>query len=363
MTFAFGETVISVSWIMLVTLFVMFVILMRMVGRRIGRWRIKRSADDERPVSAIEVAHIKSPSVVPTLRLSGPILSSAAGGAPIGSVTYADEFARRLAILADATAVKALIIELNTPGGSVSGSETIRTAIADFAEKKPIFLHVTDMAASGGMWILAALENAKHPDRIFASRGALLGSVGVVGPTLMEYSGITRMAGLFGNGIEAEKIDGTVLAAGRGKALGHPFASKEDRDWSKERFLALLEETRQQFVSLICRARGVAKDVFGDDGIGAGIITAEQALSYGFVDGLLSRGQLEDKVRAVLNLAPDEMVFLTISRKRGGKLKRLMESVLEPFHVLAVTNETANIQAALARERVLVLDQPHLFGL
>jgi hypothetical protein len=56
-------------------------------------------------------------------------------------------------------------------------------------------------------------------------------------------------------------------------------------------------------------------------------------------------------------------VFLTISRKRGGKLKRLMESVLEPFGVLAVTNETSNIQAALARERVLVLDQPHLFGL
>jgi len=364
MTFDFGETSLSISWIMLITLFIIFLILFKMVTTRLTRLKIRRSADEERPMSATEMAHIKSPSIVPVVQLEGPILASAGGQPPLGSVTYADAFARRLDILKNATAVKALIVEGKTPGGSVSGSEIIRTAIADFAEVKPVFFYVSEMAASGGMWALSALHVNKYPDRVFASRGALLGSIGVVGPTIMDYTGIRRISGLLGSGIEAETISGEVLSAGPGKAFGHPFADNADHEWAKERFKSLLEETRQAFIEMICEARQVNESLFSKEHIGAGVVTAEQAVKYGLIDGLLSRNELEEKVRAAVELAEDELLlFLPVSKKTGGRIKRFMEAVPSALHLLSPDREEAAVRAALQRERVLVLDQAHLFGI
>lgn len=363
MTIEFGETVISLSWLMFITLFLIALIVMRMVSRRIGRWRVKRMADDEKTLSATEMAHIRSPAIVPTLRLHGPILASADDGSPLGGVTYADAFVRRLSILKKAPAVQGLIIDLNTPGGSVPGSEMIRTAIAEFAEQKPVFIHVTEMAASGGMWVLSALDVQQYPDRVFASPGALLGSVGVVGPTLMQYSGITRMSGLLGSGIEAETIDGEVLSAGPGKAFGHPFADKADQYWSKLRFQELLESTRERFIKLLVKTRQVDEDVFSRNGIGASVVTAEEAARYGFVDGLISRPDLEAMVRGVLKLDAKKLLFLTVSRKRGGRLRRFMESSLLALGSFEATSVDAQLKQALNRERVLILDQAHLYGI
>ena len=78
--------------------------------------------------------------------------------------------------LADDDDVKGMVLRVNSPGGSVFGSEQIAEALAYFQKKgKPLAVSMGDYAASGGYWISC------HADRIFADATTITGSIGIYG--------------------------------------------------------------------------------------------------------------------------------------------------------------------------------------
>lgn len=81
--------------------------------------------------------------------------------------------------------VVALVIGLDTPGGTVFGSQAVTDAINYFREKTdlPVYSDVVGMAASGGYWIAAAT------DTISAHLGTMVGSVGVISGPFRTYNG------------------------------------------------------------------------------------------------------------------------------------------------------------------------------
>jgi protease IV len=94
--------------------------------------------------------------------------------------------------LADDSQVKAVILSIDSPGGSVSGGETIHDAIARVAAKKPVVVTMGGLAASAGYMI------AMPANRIFAREATLTGSIGV----LIETGEISGLLGKLGIGPE-----------------------------------------------------------------------------------------------------------------------------------------------------------------
>jgi protease-4 len=111
------------------------------------------------------------------------------------------ERVRQLDRLADSSAAKAVILHVDSPGGTTAGSEQLYDALGRVRAKKPIAVVVDSMAASG------AYITAISGDYIFAEQTSLVGSIGV----LFEYPNFTDLLGKIG--VKVESIKSTPLKA------------------------------------------------------------------------------------------------------------------------------------------------------
>ena len=94
--------------------------------------------------------------VVLVVDVSGTILAEGIGGGLFGNVAGGDTIRDQLEAAAEDDDIDAVVLRLNTPGGSVVGSERITDGIAAVqAAGKPVVAHVTEISASGGMWAMA----------------------------------------------------------------------------------------------------------------------------------------------------------------------------------------------------------------
>ncbi|MCS6813049.1 MAG: signal peptide peptidase SppA [Cyanobacteria bacterium] len=91
------------------------------------------------------------------------------------STISAESFARQLRQLRRDKTVKAIVLRINSPGGSVTASEAIQAEVVQTREQKPVIVSMGNVAASGGYWI------ATYADRIFAEPTTITGSIGVYG--------------------------------------------------------------------------------------------------------------------------------------------------------------------------------------
>src|SRR5262249_45825614 len=139
--------------------------------------------------------------------------------------TFGALIAKTLSALAKNPNVVGAIVRFDTPGGTVPGSIAINKAIEAFkATGKPIYGHALSVCASGGMLATAAAS------KIYAQEGALLGSIGVVGPTIISYEGVQSIdGGIFSGGVSAKSIHATVLSVGTGKAFGNPYEKPDPK--------------------------------------------------------------------------------------------------------------------------------------
>ena len=121
----------------------------------------------------------------------GTIVDGESGGGILGSRSIGSETIRQaMRIAGRDDAIKAVVIRIDSPGGSALASEAMWQAVQRVSEKKPVIISVGSMAASGGYYLAAA------GDYIVADPAAIVGSIGVVGgkfvtSDLYEKLGIT----------------------------------------------------------------------------------------------------------------------------------------------------------------------------
>lgn len=187
--------------------------------------------------------------------------------------------------------VKAILFRVNSPGGSPVASETIRRALVKAKEsKKPVFVSMGQVAASGGYWI------SMNADRIIANPATITGSIGVVAGKFV-LGGLFDKLGIKWDGMSTS--DNAMLWSTRS-----PFNAK-----ARERMNAMLDETYKTFTDSVAAARKIAPEKMGDVAKGR-VFTGEQALQVGLVDEL---GGLETAVVALkkeLKFAPEDRVML-----------------------------------------------------
>jgi len=168
--------------------------------------------------------------------------------------------------LADDRQAKALIIAINSPGGSVAGGESLYHAIGRVAEKKPVVAVMGGLAASAGYMV------ALPANRIFAREATLTGSIGVLLQT-GEVSGLLSRLG-----ITAESITS-------GPLKDQPSLTEPLSPRGREVLQGLVTDMYDQFVSMVASARGMeAEKVRGlADGR---TYTGRQAIQLGLIDAI-----------------------------------------------------------------------------
>ena len=117
------------------------------------------------------IGELHSDNIVAVLYLEGEIVDGQGELTNIGG----DRFAAELRQLRKNDEVKAVVLRVNSPGGSAYASEVIQREIIKLKAKKPVIISMGNYAASGGYWV------STYGDRIFAEPNTLTGSIGVFG--------------------------------------------------------------------------------------------------------------------------------------------------------------------------------------
>lgn len=165
--------------------------------------------------------------------------------------------------------VKAILLYINTPGGTVTDSNSIYRMLKSYKEeyKTPIYAYVDGLCASGGMYVACAA------DKIYTSDASIIGSVGVLlGPFMNVYKLMEKL------GVKSETI-----TAGKNKDEMNPF-----REWKTnegEDFRELTEYFYEHFINIVVANRPKLSRELLKEEIGARVFTAKAAEEYGFIDG------------------------------------------------------------------------------
>jgi protease-4 len=185
--------------------------------------------------------------------------------------------------------VKAVVLRVDSPGGSVSGSDYIYHHLRELAEKKkiPIVVSMGSVAASGGYYVSMAVGHT--PGTIFAERTCFTGSIGVIMPHY-NVSGFMDEHGLVDDSIASRELK-------KMGSLTKPMTPNE-----KEIFQALVDDDFKQFKEVIYEGRSeFDKDRKKLDALATGqVFTARQALDKGLIDEI---GFLEAAVEKAIKLA------------------------------------------------------------
>ena len=173
---------------------------------------------------------------------------------------------RQINEFAEREDIKAVIIRINSPGGSVAPSQEIYREVKRLAKKKDVVASMSSVAASGGYYI------ALGADEIVANPGTITGSIGVI-VQFMNFEGLLSKIGIAGN----------VIKSGEFKDTGNPL--REMNETERKVLQALVDDVQSQFVDAVVEGRELKPEVVRKLADGR-IFSGAQALEYGLVDEL-----------------------------------------------------------------------------
>jgi len=153
-------------------------------------------------------------------------------------VVWGDRLARELREIRHDNAVKAVVLRVNSPGGSVSASETIQREVHLLQKEKPLVVSMGSLAASGGYWI------STYSQRIFAEPTTITGSIGVFGLLFNVQTLATEKLGLTFETVKTGRFaDATTIT--RPKTPEELAIIQKNVDWTYAQFLAKVAESRK----------------------------------------------------------------------------------------------------------------------
>jgi protease-4 len=234
--------------------------------------------------SVVAVAVVPAPrglrhsgDAVAVVDLAGPIQASGSGSLLGGGAITPDLVRERLERAEDSASIKAVVLRLDSPGGTVAASQEIAALVADLSI--PVVVSMGDMVASGGYYISAPA------DAIVAQPGTLTGSIGVIWSSF-DPTGLFRELGI--------EIDS--VTAGKHKDMFLPGRLTPPRRRIVQRMVNVMYD---QFVSAVARGRDLPERRVRRLATGQ-LYTGTQARRAGLVDEL---GGLDDAVARAEELA------------------------------------------------------------
>ena len=251
-----------------------------------------------------DLPDFKATSKVAVIYAEGNIVD---GNEPEG--VAGDRFAKIIADVRNDKSVKAVVLRVNSPGGSVLASEKIKAELDLFGDDIPVIASYGDYAASGGYWI------STNCDYIFSNATTLTGSIGV-------FSMIPDVGGVI-----KDKLHVTITPVNSNKHadmlnMMRPLDSKETAYMQ-----ASVERIYDRFTAIVAEGRDMT--VENVDAIAQGRVwTGAEALEIGLVDQI---GTIEDAIEyAALSIEGVASVS-DVQVVAYPKPKTALETILESF--------------------------------
>lgn len=232
----------------------------------------------------------------------------------LGVITVDDERDALIRKIAEDPNAKALILRIDSPGGTATGAEALYGAVRDVAERKPVVAMMGEVAASGGY--IAAIA----ADHVVARGNTLTGSIGVVA----QYPDLRGLLDRIGVRIEERRSD-------LYKARPSPFSETppEVEAWQE----TLLEDSYVWFRDLVGLRRGLSGDALESVADGR-VFTGRQAQSRGLIDTIggpeeardwLTGEGVDESLPVVEREVPREIALLdrVLGLSAGRALQRL----------------------------------------
>lgn len=230
-----------------------------------------------------------------------------------------DTFLSTLEKIQEDATVKAVIIRINSPGGTVAASQDVYDAILRLRAKKPVVASMADVAASGGYYVASAA------DRIVAQKGTMTGSIGVI----FNFVDVAELAQKIG-------VSANVIKSGKYKDAGSMYRKMSSDE--KALFQDSIQDAYSQFVEDIEKARVNRNDKYSNkrdlkkdtlltyaDGR---VFLGAEAYELGFVDKL---GSQYDAQLLASEMAGSKKALPIVSYNKISKFRNLLMGLESRF--------------------------------
>lgn len=249
-----------------------------------------------------------------------------------GTITEDDELIERLDDVRRSSAVKGVILSIDSPGGTTAGGEAIYEEVRRLAEEKPVVAQVGTLAASAGYMIASAT------DHIVARQSSIVGSIGV----LVQYPNVTGLMDKLG--IRLEEVKSSPL-----KAEPSPF--NETTEEERAALRAMVMDSYDWFVGLVQERRPLSRTEAAALADGR-VFTGRQALQRKLVDSL---GGEREAIAWLAGKGVDEKLEVIEWKKRQQGLSSLfLNSASEIGSYFDGAGQVENLVKSLGGERLFL---------
>lgn len=232
------------------------------------QFRVTIGPDDQKLEETVVLADARpGRDKVALIDLTGLIADRRAPGLLGPGENPVDAFLAGLKRAEDDPRVRAVVVRINSPGGTVSASDILYTELRSFSDRtgKPVVAHLGEIAASGGYYI------ALGADRIVAHPTCITGSIGVIIPTVNLADGLGRIG-----------ITGRSVVSGPNKNLASPIEPAQEEHY---RILQqMVDEMHERFVAKVRDRRpGLDRSVL-DEVTDGRVFTGGRSHALGLAD-------------------------------------------------------------------------------
>ena len=231
-----------------------------------------------------------SPDKIAIVEVEGMLMNMRTGGFLQPQENKVSLFTQQMRAAARDKSVKAVVLRINSPGGTVTASDTMYQIVKDFRAKtrKPVIANTQEVAASGAYYVACA------SDRIVAHPTSVIGSIGVLFNTMEFEEGLGKI------GVRAYAIKSGPL-----KDMGSPFRALKEPE--RKVMQEMVDEYFTRFVEVVCGNRQVKepRPTLPLDGDYAGVFSGRvfsgaRAVELGLAD---QAGQLPDAINLARQMA------------------------------------------------------------
>ncbi len=217
----------------------------------------------------------------------------------VGVIFNGKKFIKNLKKYEDEKHVKALVININSPGGAVGPSQEVYSEIKRFREstKKPVICVSTGIMASGAYYSAVAC------DKIIVAPGALVGSIGVI----MEFANLEKL-------YDWAKISRYTITSGKYKDSGAEYRSM--REDERALFQSMINEVYGQFKQTVMESRKLKEEIMTNYADGR-VFTGAKAVELGFADAVGTFADAVTLAAETAGLGKDYELYEIPKKKRS----------------------------------------------
>lgn len=250
-----------------------------------GRHHPRGEAVDEKPDLIEEWSYGSGEVKAARIPIEGLIMRDVDQGAFMPSYDMVQGVIQQIRAARNDDDVRAIILEINTPGGALTPSDEIYHELRLFknsSEDRIIVVHMKDVAASAGYYI------SMTGDWIIAEPTSVIGSIGVIMQTL-NWHGLSGKIG----------VTDVTIVSGKNKDLLNPFklVSPEQKDMIQQ----LVDQLYERFFRIVAEGRGLSQEQLEPYADGA-IFTAQGALDADLIDEIGYWDSVVEKTRGLLGV-------------------------------------------------------------